>query len=76
MRMPPVTIEVLLGCYYRGQTPSLDSPARRAAFTRLVNEGLVLPMSAEVTERGRAHVEAICNLPLPVAVWVTPKESE
>lgn len=24
------------------------------------------------TARGRAHVEAILNLPLPVAVWETP----
>ena len=30
--------------------------------------------SYEVTERGKAWIEHVCSLPLPVATWVMPKE--
>lgn len=91
MGMTPMAVVLLMEFYYSGCDVELGPPARVQAFYDFVHRGLVKaeygaaaagPRGSRyvppgcLTDRGRAHVDAICALPLPVSrtVWETPQK--
>lgn len=84
--MSPLEIEILLHYYCIGgeyRDGDHSAPAVRDALDSFVEvDGLLtritesdLTIRHEITARGRAHVEALKSLPLPIQIWVTPKDS-
>jgi hypothetical protein len=82
-KFSPCDIEVLLHCYYSPEIhPKKDAPAVQISYSRLRLCGLIelqcfiLGVDTtnlneyRTTERGRAHVQQLCNLPLPSSAWV------
>lgn len=55
------------------------SPTIRNQIIELVHVGLLhgrgirVKPEFEITEKGQAHVDHLCQLPLPVQVWAYPK---
>jgi len=72
--MTPNDIDVLLHCHCcPGEHPRIGAPAVDGAIEMLFGEGLI-ERSGEhgcyaTTEKGRAHVRQICNLPFPQRKW-------
>lgn len=78
--MTPLQIEILLHYHcspddYRGG--DFSAQAVKESIVKLVNDRLLERIEAdrtwELTERGRAMVEFLCAVPLPVAKWVLPE---
>ena len=82
-KFSPCDIEVLLHCYYSPELhPRDDTPAVQISYTRLRMCGLIELQcfmdgvnttnlnGYKTTERGRAHIEQLCTLPLPSSAWV------
>lgn len=71
--MTPLHIEILLH-YYSSPTPFPGSSQAGDEYTTdLHNCGLIDPCGNGVyktTQKGDAHVEQLCQLPLPTQVWV------
>ena len=76
-------LEVLLHCYYSPEAhPREDAPAVQSSYKLLECYGLIEPIcymvgvdttnlsKYKITERGRAHIQQLCNLPLPSSAWV------
>ena len=76
-------IEVLLHCYYSPEAhPRDDTPAVQSSYGNLMLCGLIESQcymigtdttnlsKYKTTERGRAHIQQLCNLPLPSFAWV------
>jgi hypothetical protein len=76
--MTPLTIEILLHCYYSPEVhPRRDAPAVAEAFLLLLQSGLIERCPDETsddrcrtTARGVAHVAQLCCLAWPTAGWV------
>ena len=74
----PSNIEVLLHCHYSPEIhPRHDAPAVMDGINMLLeNELITYSPSTKgafvTTEKGKFHVNALCNLPFPVSNWVTP----
>jgi len=83
--MTPLEIEILLHYYYSGEDfrkGDFSAPAVRAAIDlfQVLDGGSLLtkdPCDMEknytITDRGRAYVNALCSMPLPVSKWVMPE---
>jgi hypothetical protein len=78
-KFSPCNIEVLLHCYYSSDAhPREDTPGVQSSYRLLELCSLIEPVyndkSSEnkyrTTERGRAHIQQLCTLPLPSSVWV------
>ena len=82
-KLSPCDIEVLLHCYYSPEVHSRENaPAVQISYTRLMMCGLIelqcFMVGADTTnlneykttERGRAHIQQLCTLPLPSSAWV------
>jgi hypothetical protein len=82
-KFSPCNIEVLLHCYYSPEVhPREDTPAVQTSYRFLECYGLIESQcymigtdttnlsKYKTTERGRAHIQQLCNLPLPSSVWV------
>lgn len=83
--MTPLEIEILLHYATRAtdyRNGDFSAPAVRDAVERFVGAGLLVERDPGQTplywmlERGHAYVDALCKLPLPVQVWVIPKEAK
>lgn len=76
MKIYPVTVTVMMLCYY-SSNPAGEFKDRWhtaswcAARTKLFEEGMI-DGDGKATEKGKAWVNAVCNVPLPVAQWVIP----
>lgn len=82
--LTPLQINLLLH-YYAIAAPfdpqRDDAPAVRTQLTELLMLGLIDPDAGSpslyrVTDKGRAHVEALCSLPLPECKWTTPPRKQ
>ncbi len=82
--MNPNEIEVLIHCHYsREEHPRVHAAAVSGALSMWQEKGCIEPNDYikdryRITERGRAHIAQICNLPLPLSrkVWVTSEGKE
>jgi hypothetical protein len=83
-KLNPVCIEMLMRAFYvRGPGPGLNS-AENDALLHLRKLGLVEKENEKgptgsypvTTDKGYYHVTALCNMPLPKSIWITPKEEE
>ena len=84
--MSPLEIEILLHYYQCFPTDFRDGnfcePAVEDAIERFRDtHNLLEPTQSmdvchephyQITERGRVFVEALCNVPLPIKMWVVP----
>lgn len=72
--MNAVTLRLLVGLYF--SEVKIESESERAGATHLEGLGLVtiLPNSwnCEITEKGRVHVNALLDAPLPTQIWKSP----
>lgn len=80
--MSPLRITILLHYYfsiddYSG--PSLGSPAYVEAIEYFLFHKLLKDNIGEtnyvITERGRAYVKMLTDMPLPVCKWVAPEKA-
>lgn len=82
--MTPLIIEILLHYFYSPteyRNGDLSAPAVRDGIVWLRDEAMLIRTRAErneygstyeVTDRGRAHIENLKALPLPISKWVMP----
>lgn len=74
INMTPNDIDVLLHCYVSPVVhPRIEAPAVQQTIARFVEQELIVRVNGSVyktTPRGEAHVQQLCNLPLPRAVWL------
>lgn len=75
--MTPLQIEMLLHFHCTpGPFPRMDAPACIEAVEGFLRDELVYPVDVSdcfvLSERGRAYVKLLCQMPLPVANWVIP----
>lgn len=79
--MTPLQIKMMLHYYTSADPYAKDDPWHASSDavslqrTMLVRDGLLGNACGTdwvVTDRGRAYVEALCNMPLPVKKWVMP----
>ncbi len=73
--MTPNDIEVLLHCYCcPSEHPRIDAPAVQEAITVFLELELITECSNAniyvTTDKGKAHVKQLCNLPLPTMRFV------
>ncbi len=73
--MTPLEITILLHCYARADgIPNREAPAVKKAIERFFSNDLIEQELTECglccTEKGKAHVLQLCNLPLPTSQWV------
>lgn len=76
--MTPNSIEILIHCHTTpAKHPRFDAPAVRETFEFFEQHGLIERNQNErykdgykTTDRGAAHIEQLCNLPLPINAWV------
>lgn len=77
--MSPSELEVLLHYYYTPVDIENRSDLQSRPVGRFKELGLLAITDTDhrshITERGKAYVEAILSLPLPVQIWVTPNET-
>lgn len=86
-RYPPLFIMMMLH-YYALPGPYAENEPRHQASTacqkfheQMVREQLLRRLDEpdnygcgyEITQKGRAYVDALCVMPLPVAKWVIPE---
>lgn len=85
MRLTPLQLEVLLHTYYSpSRYPRMSGPAKEAIdlfvdcgiFFEVAEQAEVNYSGLSVTEKGKAWVEAILSVPMPVQKWEIPKESK
>ena len=74
MRCTPLEIEILMQVYYKKNFhwDTLKN-YNRNALSKLKMEGLIVDYSSEmieITDKGIAMVEHLCNIPLPKSKWV------
>ena len=71
--MTPNDIEILIHYHVSPEPhPRITAPAVESATLMLEENGLIQRIDGiyRTTERGRAHVEQLCNLDFPRAAWV------
>lgn len=75
-RMNVVALRILLFYFYSPLQWDMKSAAEQDAMIWLDRAGLIQPQKGEtpyaITERGRVHVEALLEAPLPKQTWVSP----
>lgn len=83
MNMTPLHIRMMLH-YYAIATPYAEHDPFHASSiavaeyrghliqSGLIEEDLKSPSGYRSTARGRAYVEALCDMPLPIQKWVMP----
>ena len=82
-KFSPCDLEVLLHCYYSPEAhPREDTPAVQSSYKLLECYSLIEPecftdgvdttnlSKYKTTERGRAHIQQLCILPLPCSAWI------
>jgi len=82
MRHSPADIEVIL--HFNSSTerhPRQDAPAVANAINGYLTDDIlrpsgVHPSGLDITERGRAWVEMICDTPYPEQVWLDPRTKQ
>jgi len=75
MALTPNDIDVLIHfCVCSGRHEWQDTPAVKESIQKFLNDGLLgfssNPSGYEITKKGKAHLEQLCNLPYPVQAWV------
>lgn len=81
--MTPLHIQLMLHYYAidepyaKGDPAHANSDAVRKYRAFLIGENMICPSSSsgsgyEATDRGRAYVEALCAVQLPIIKWVQP----
>ncbi len=72
--MTPSDIEVLIHCYVSpSRHPRYDSPEVKEAYSGFLSNGLITGKGDGIyytTDKGAAHIEQLCNLPLPRLQYV------
>ena len=71
--MTPIAIEILLHFHASPLPHPLSAyPAVAAEIESQLKNGLIEPDKGayRTTERGKAHVQQLCNLPFPTQMWV------
>lgn len=86
MRLTPLQITMLLHYnaiarpYAEHDPEHANSPAVADQRRRLMEIGLLRILNSaycfEVTDKGKAHIETLCNAPMPLQRWVSPSWSE
>lgn len=78
MKMTPLHLLILINAY-TGIRPQIypDSDASEDYASELESAGMIelspyQGVTWEITEKGKAHIQALEALPFPVATWVTP----
>ena len=75
-KMTPNDIEILIHCYV-SPTEHPRYHANHDVFNRLVTEGLIQGNFGNnvymTTEKGKAHMSQLCDLPYPKQAWVNDK---
>lgn len=80
--LTPLHIRLLLQFFaYPDKTEAQESPAGKRYTQDLLRMGLITPSSDHesgyaATDKGCAHVTALCHLKLPVQTWTTPPHHE
>lgn len=76
-RMTPLHLKLLLHAYCHPEPWPHESPASREYEAQLKDADLITmdadtdgPLYWICTEKGKAHVEQLCTLPLPRQMWV------
>ena len=88
--MVPVQLEVMLHYYYSPvdhpmveSNPPIWTTTRRwfleagllETYPEIKGKPQLNAPVYKITERGRAFVKALCDVPLPVQAWVTPRRT-
>lgn len=77
MKLAPCHIQFLLACHVSGNPPKYlgidywNSSTGETVRRWLVENNLV-DHNYEITDRGRAYIEFICETPMPICKWVRP----
>lgn len=82
MSVTPLYIEIMNHFYCRASRFERDeAPACRSAISSLVAAGMIEPYPNDgddrqfiATEKGRAWIDFLCEVPFPVTKWVLPQE--
>lgn len=83
--MTPFELTILIhyyGCANDFRDGDFTAPICKGTFTKFVTENLLECVPPEeckyasyrLTERGHVFVDALRNLPLPVKLWIMPKD--
>ena len=72
--MTPNEIEILIHYHTTLSVhPRIDAQAVIGAIERLLKQGLIIRMHGQeyytTTLRGKAHIQQLCNLTIPIHVW-------
>lgn len=76
--MNAITLEILLHYYFSGEKYKwLNSKTESMAVTTLLRNDLLqsgseIGLDYSITPRGRVHIEALLNAPLPKPSWISP----
>jgi hypothetical protein len=72
--MSPLEVTLLLNLYSLRNYERPPFPAYIEAISRFKKENLI-DDTFKVTEKGKVYIEALLNIPLPVALWKIPKDA-
>lgn len=76
--MTPNDLEILIHCHVSPTPhPRFDAPGVKKALDDLVECGLIVLHNGNcgiysTTDRGNAHMQVLCYIPLPEKKWVDP----
>jgi hypothetical protein len=84
--MTPLQLQMMLHYYTRAEPYAYREPehatsgAVRDQRQLLENDGLIEPSETSgsgycVTPRGSAFIEALCETPLPICMWIIPRRA-
>lgn len=72
----PLGVTLLMEAHYSPEPLGNGSPADLKIIEHLLKNGLIERVDTgyyRTTDKGAFHVEALCQLPFPVAKWETPR---
>lgn len=82
--MTPLQIDILLNYYttpveYGRADDNFGAPAVQEAINWMIGANLLENCKSELgsyrtTDRGKAYVDGLCNMPLPVQKWYVPSK--
>ncbi len=78
--LTPAILEILLHYHYRSNDYEVKSDTAMKGIETLLNLKLIEPYAPPsrpeasyiITDRGQAHVDGLCTLPLPEQKWISP----
>ena len=78
--MRPIDIEIMIHYYTRVVDIDMTPPAYRDSVSSLLARDMLEVHTSDevkydISEKGRAYVEALKAIPLPEQVWITPGEN-